>query len=122
MNRWITTRDNSPSRVLFRCAGAASFRGPAPGRRNRIDDFVASLGGSTMVTFTGWEGWQVLDQAGRRKYLSADERMRFLRAADRLAPAPRALCNVLAYAGCRVSEALALTTDHVDAERLTLTI
>ncbi len=63
-----------------------------------------------MTAFAGWDSWQVHDQAGRRKYLSADERARFLRAADRLAPAARALCHVLAVAGCRVSEALALTS------------
>jgi integrase len=75
-----------------------------------------------MTKFIGWDGWQVLDQAGRRKYLSADERARFLDAADCLAPGTRALCHVLAYAGCRVSEALALTIHHLDADRLTLTI
>jgi integrase/recombinase XerD len=75
-----------------------------------------------MAAIGGWEEWQVYDATGRRKYLTAEERQRFLAAADRLAPALRALCHVLAYAGCRVSEALALTIDHVDAERLTLTI
>jgi integrase len=68
------------------------------------------------------EGWQIHDAAGRRKYLSSDERTRFLRAADSLSPRRRALCHVLAYAGCRISEALALTVHHVDAERLTVTI
>jgi integrase len=75
-----------------------------------------------MTAFEGWGGGQVHDQAGRRKYLSAAERTRFLDAADRLAPPMRALCHVLAYAGCRVSEALALTIHQVDAERLTLTL
>jgi integrase len=75
-----------------------------------------------MTAFAGWDSWQIHDQAGRRKYLSADERTRFLRAADRLAPSARALCHVLAVAGCRVSEALALTVHHLDAERLTLTL
>jgi integrase len=37
-------------------------------------------------------------------------------------PAMRALCHVLTYAGCRVSESLALTIHHHDPERLTLTI
>ena len=69
-----------------------------------------------------WEGWQVHDEAGRRKYLSGAERARFLAAADRLAPQMQALCYVLAYAGCRVSEALGLTVHQVDAERLALTI
>lgn len=68
------------------------------------------------------DNWQVHDEAGRRKYLNAGERARFLAIADRLAPRMRALCHVLAYAGCRLSEALALTIDHVDVERLTLTI
>jgi integrase len=67
------------------------------------------------------DNWSVYDVEGRRKYLSAEERARFLKAADRCAPTMRALCYVLAYAGCRVSEALALTPCHVDAERLTLT-
>jgi integrase/recombinase XerD len=68
------------------------------------------------------EGWQVHDEAGRRKYLSGAERSHFLGAADRLAPSMQALCHVLAYAGCRISEALALTIHQVDAERLALTI
>ncbi|MES2988720.1 MAG: site-specific integrase [Pseudomonadota bacterium] len=58
--------------------------------------------------------WQVFDAAGRRKYLNADERRRFLAAADRLAPERKALCYLLAYTGCRVSEALALRADQLD--------
>ena len=68
------------------------------------------------------EGGQIRDEAGRRKYLTGDEKARFLQAADRLAPGLRTLCHVLAYGGCRVSEALALTIHHVDTERLTLTL
>ena len=75
-----------------------------------------------MTKFIGWDGWQVLDQAGRRKYLSADERARFLDAADCLAPGTRALCHLLAYTGCRMSEALSLSPHHVDTERSTVTI
>jgi integrase/recombinase XerD len=48
---------------------------------------------------------------GLRKYLTAGERDAFLREADR---AVRTLCMTLAYAGCRLSEALALTADRVD--------
>lgn len=59
---------------------------------------------------------------GRRKYLNADERRRFLAAATAF---PRqevgTLCLVLAHTGCRLSEALALTpaalTDGVVAIR-----
>ncbi len=75
-----------------------------------------------MAAIDGWERWQIHDQGGRRKYLSAEERSRFLKAAKDLPPANRALCHVLAYAGCRISEALALTVHHVDRERRTLAI
>ena len=74
-----------------------------------------------MGAFRTWDAWQIHDSNGRRKYLSSDERARFLLAADSLAPTKRALCHVLAYAGCRISEALALTMHQVDGERLALT-
>jgi integrase/recombinase XerD len=47
---------------------------------------------------------------GLRKYVSPDERRRFLAAAMRCPrPELRTLCLVLAYTGCRISEALSLT-------------
>jgi len=58
--------------------------------------------------------WQVYDDRGRRKYLNADERRRFLTAADLLPADLRALCYVLACTGCRISEALALTPERLD--------
>ncbi len=75
-----------------------------------------------MVALVAGEGWQIHDAAGRRKYLNSDERSRLLAAADCLAPRMRALCYVLAFVGCRVSEALALTAHQVDVECLSLTI
>ena len=60
--------------------------------------------------------WQVLDDRGRRKYVSAAERARFLRTIDCEPPPIRALGYVLAYAGCRVSEALNLEAQHIDTE------
>jgi integrase len=51
---------------------------------------------------------------GTRKYLSAEERAAFLRAAEDQDRAVRTFCMVLAYSGCRISEALALTADRVD--------
>src|SRR5665213_2020666 len=83
---------------------------------------VFQSGEAGMAAFAMGEGWQIHDAAGRRKYLSADERTRFLRAADSLSPRRRALCHVLGYAGCRISEALALTVHHDDAERFTVTV
>lgn len=60
--------------------------------------------------------WQIYDPAGRRKYLTIEERRRFLVEADRLRSEVRALCYVLAYSGCRISEALSLTAQQLDAE------
>jgi integrase len=51
---------------------------------------------------------------GARKYLTAGEREAFLRAAERADREARTLCMTLAYSGCRLSEALALTADRVD--------
>jgi integrase/recombinase XerD len=53
---------------------------------------------------------------GRRRpeYLTAGERDAFLREAERADRAVRTLCMTLAFAGCRLSEALALTADRVD--------
>ncbi|MEA2878539.1 MAG: integrase/recombinase XerD [Hyphomicrobiales bacterium] len=55
--------------------------------------------------------------AGQRKYLTATERTRFLDAA-RACPRRdlRTLCLTLAYAGCRISEALALTPSVIECE------
>ena len=58
--------------------------------------------------------WQVYDREGRRKYLDRAERARFLTAADREPPAIRALCYLLLYCGCRVSEALSVRRDQID--------
>lgn len=66
--------------------------------------------------------WQVYDDTGRRKYLNQAERQRFLRAADALDSEERALCYLLVYAGCRISEALNLHSYHLDAELLAVKI
>ncbi len=51
---------------------------------------------------------------GLRKYLTAGERDAFLRDAEQADRTVRTLCMTLTYAGCRLSEALALTVDRVD--------
>ena len=58
---------------------------------------------------------QLYDLRGQRKYLTQHERDRFLKAARSAAPPVRAFCEILAYTGCRISEALALTPDWVDS-------
>jgi integrase/recombinase XerD len=56
----------------------------------------------------------LFDQEGQRKYLTPDEREAFLKAAEGAPREVRTFCATLAYAGCRISEALALTADRVD--------
>jgi len=80
-------------------------------RRNRIAHLVAKEGS---VYFEPQSQWQICDERGRRKYLNEHERQRFLDAADREDTAVRVLCYVLAYTGCRISEALALTSGQCE--------
>ena len=59
---------------------------------------------------------------GARKYLTAGERDAFLCQAELADCQVRTLCMTLAYAGCKLSEALALTADQVDLAAGVLTI
>ncbi len=65
--------------------------------------------------------WQAHDAAGHRKYVTGEERLRFLAAADRLPASRRALCYLLAFTGCRISEALSLAPHQIDADNCTVT-
>jgi site-specific recombinase XerD len=63
-----------------------------------------------------WPG-SLYTAAGQRKYLTAAERVRFLQAASACPRAElRTLCLTLAFTGCRISEALALTAERVERE------
>jgi len=57
---------------------------------------------------------ELFDLHGRRKYLCEPEGRRFLAAARRADPEMRAFALLLAYAGCRISEALAVRPQHLD--------
>ena len=60
---------------------------------------------------------------GKRKYLDEAEQGRFLAAAALLDRAEvRTLCMTLAYTGCRISEALALSADRVDLSSRVITL
>lgn len=65
--------------------------------------------------------WQIFDRDGQRKYVSQAERIRFLDAADREPELKKALCYLLTYTGCRVSEAMNLKRLHIDDERNVIT-
>lgn len=56
----------------------------------------------------------LFDQEGQRKYLCLDEGRRFLHAAVDADAATRALCRLLLFTGCRISEALELTAGRLD--------
>jgi len=58
----------------------------------------------------------LFDGAGARKYLCGSEVPRFLAAAQRADPATSVFCALLAFTGCRLSEALAVTPAQLDAE------
>jgi integrase len=57
---------------------------------------------------------QLYDHQGKRLYLTADERRAFIAAAVIADRPVRTLCTVLHDTGCRISEALALTPEHID--------
>lgn len=57
----------------------------------------------------------LFDRSGNRKYLNANERRRFYKAAQRLPDAgQRCFALTLYHTGCRISEALELTPARVD--------
>jgi integrase/recombinase XerD len=58
----------------------------------------------------------LFDTSGERKYLCAKEVPRFLKAAARADAQTDALCRLLVYTGCRISEALQLTARRLDPE------
>jgi integrase len=57
---------------------------------------------------------QLFDSKGGRLYITESERTAFLEAASKSERDVRTLCMVLAFTGCRVSEALNLTHQSVD--------
>jgi integrase len=84
-------------------------------RRGQQAETVAATAAPT-PTPRRVEGLQLYDAAGQRKYVTAEEREGFLAVAERAPRRVRTLCLTLAYSGCRLSEAIALTADRVDLE------
>jgi integrase len=96
MTRRAPTGRDAPRRRTRRGQGTGTRAAPAPTASKKPD------------------GLQLYDATGARKYVTADERRRFLEAAERAPREVRTLCLVLTYSGCRLSEALGLTVDRVD--------
>jgi len=57
----------------------------------------------------------LFDQRGNRKYLIARERLALIYAASKECDAASTFCLTLAFTGARISEALALTANRIDA-------
>lgn len=65
----------------------------------------------------------MFDRKGNRKYLNADERLRFYEAAVQLSDSKyRAFALTLFHTGCRISEALSLTPGGIDAGEKTVVV
>jgi integrase len=58
---------------------------------------------------------------GSRKYLTREERAAFLAMSRHFPRDVETFCHVLAYSGCRLAEALALTADRVNVRMAALT-
>ena len=62
-------------------------------------------------------GMRLYDRQGHRQYVTPGERDAFLKAAEDAEDRHiRTFCAMLAYTGCRISEALDLTADRVDVK------
>lgn len=84
-------------------APTAPCRWPAPG----FVVMVRAMPSAPPSLYTG---------GGRRKYLTAQERERFVAEAGSSAPEVETLCLMLVWTGCRISEALTLTMADLDVE------
>ena len=59
---------------------------------------------------------ELFDSAGKRKYLTADERVKFEDAAKEAEREVRTFCLMLKNTGCRISEALNVKVRNIDFE------
>lgn len=59
---------------------------------------------------------RLFDDAGKRLYLTADERQRFLAASALEDRETRLFCRLLHYSGCRPSEALEVTPERISLD------
>lgn len=71
---------------------------------------------SAFILTRGHMDWSLYDREGHRKYLTNAERRAFESAAVEREPEVYTFCLVLKETGCRLSEALELTPDNIDAQ------
>jgi integrase/recombinase XerD len=78
---------------------------------------------SQQTTPVPFQGMSLYSSVGERKYLTAEERRRFLAALPVLAdPAERSFCEMIHWSGCRPSEALALRAHQIDLRQRVVVI
>ena len=65
---------------------------------------------------------QLYDKQGNRLYMTGEERIAFLSAANTVDRKVKTLCNVLVYTGCRISEALELTPRRLNLSEESLVL
>ena len=65
---------------------------------------------------------QLHNSDGEKKYLTPDEREKYIKQATRKPRLVSTFCLMLVHSGCRISEALALTANKIDLERNRVTI
>lgn len=73
------------------------------------------------------EDWSLRDSTGERKYITADERKRFLDAIPKVFPNKpdhhkQSFAKLLYYTGCRISEGLGVQLGHVDLDQHVIVI
>lgn len=56
---------------------------------------------------------QLYDERGKRLFINAEERARFIASADLAEPLVRTFCHLLVFTGCRITEALSLTASNI---------
>lgn len=66
--------------------------------------------------------YNLVNSSGQRKYLTIEERKRFIANTESAIPTTRTYCRMLAFTGCSLSEALNMKYSDIDFQQKTITI
>lgn len=66
--------------------------------------------------------YKLVNSNGQRKYLTVEERKKFIANTENTLPTARTYCRMVAYTGCLLSEALNMKYSDIDFKRKTITI